>query len=106
MGFPGAIVATVAVFLRSFLILVGAFPFFDRLRHLERFSHAIAGILCPFVGLLGITALRFALNVHWNAFSVFLAALAFDALRLKVDILWVVLRAAAPDDENAAAVSG
>ncbi|MCX5884210.1 MAG: chromate efflux transporter [Deltaproteobacteria bacterium] len=90
-GFLGAIVATVAIFLPSFLILVGVAPYFDRLRASPWFARAIGGILCSFVGLLLMVTIRFALNVHWDFPHMALAGAAFVALLLKLDILWVVL---------------
>jgi chromate transporter len=90
-GFLGAIVATVAIFLPSFLILVGIAPYFDRLRASPWFARAIGGILCSFVGLLLTVTVRFALNVHWDFPHMALAGAAFAALIFKQDILWVVL---------------
>ena len=87
----GAIVATVAVFLPSFLILVGVAPYFDRLRASPWFARAISGILCSFVGLLFTVTIRFAWNVHWDFPHMALAGAAFAALIFKLDILWVVL---------------
>jgi len=89
-GLTGAIVATAAIFLPSFLILVGIAPYFDRLRASPWFARAIGGILCSFVGLLLTVTIRFALNVHWDFPHMALAGAAFAALILKLDILWVV----------------
>ncbi|WP_051327945.1 chromate efflux transporter [Desulfatirhabdium butyrativorans] len=93
-GIPGALVATAAVFLPSFLILIGVSPHFTRLRATPWFSRVIQGILCSFVGLLITVTIRFGLNVHWNLSHTALAAASFAALRLDVDILWVVITAA------------
>ncbi len=90
-GPAGAIVATAAIFLPSFLILVGSAPYFDRLRASPWFARAIDGILCSFVGLLLTVTLRFALNVHWDFPHIALAGTAFASLIFKLDILWVVL---------------
>jgi chromate transporter len=90
-GLLGALIATVAIFLPSFLILVGIAPWFDRVRSSPWFTRAISGILCSFVGLLFTVTIRFALNVHWDWPHLALAAAAFAALFFKVDILWVVL---------------
>jgi chromate transporter len=90
-GPAGAIVATTAIFLPSFLILIGVAPYFDRLRTSPWFARAINGILCSFVGLLFTVTLRFALNVHWDFSHMALAGAAFAALIFKLDILWVVL---------------
>ena len=90
-GLPGALVATVAIFLPSFLMLIGVAPWFDRVRSSPWFTRAIGGILCSFVGLLLTVTIRFALNVHWDWPHVALAAAALTALVFKLDILWVVL---------------
>jgi chromate transporter len=90
-GLPGALIATVAIFLPSFLILVGVAPWFDRVRSSPWFTRAIGGILCSFVGLLLTVTIRFAMNVPSDWSHLALAAAAFAALVFKVDILWVVL---------------
>lgn len=90
-GFAGAFVATIAIFLPSFLVLVGVAPYFDRLRTSPWFTRAINGILCSFVGLLLTATIRFALNVHWDFPHIALAVAAFAGLIFKLDILWVVL---------------
>ncbi len=90
-GFQGAFIATIAIFLPSFLILVGIAPWFDRVRSSPWFSRAIGGILCSFVGLLLSVTIRFALNIHWDVVHAIFAAAAFVALVFKLDILWVIL---------------
>jgi chromate transporter len=93
-GFQGAFIATIAIFLPSFLILVGVAPWFDRVRSSPWFSRAINGILCSFVGLLLSVTIRFALNIHWDFAHVAFAVAAFAALVFKLDILWVILAGA------------
>jgi chromate transporter len=90
-GPVGALIATIAIFLPSFLILIGIAPWFDRMRSSPWFTRAIGGILCSFVGLLFTVTIRFALNVHWDWLHLALAGAALAALLLKLDILWVVL---------------
>jgi chromate transporter len=87
----GGIVATISVFLPSFLVVVGVAPYYDRLRMSGQFQKAIGGILCSFVGLLLSVTVRFAMNVSWDIARILLAVAAFAALRLKANILWVVL---------------
>jgi chromate transporter len=89
-GTLGGLVATISIFLPSFLLVVGVSPFFDRLRASPWFNKAIAGVLCSFVGLLFTVIFRFAGNVQWNFQLGLLASAALVALMLKVDILWVV----------------
>lgn len=93
-GIPGAIVATLAIFSPSFIILIGVAPWYDRLRSSPWFIRSIRGVLCSFVGLLFSVIIRFALNIHWGWPQVVVAAGAFFALLLKVDLIWVILAGA------------
>jgi len=93
-GLVGATIATVAIFLPSFLLMVAAAPYFPRLIGLPYFVEAIRGILVSFVGLLLSVTVTFALQVTWDIPHLLLAIAAFVALLLKVEILWVVLAAA------------
>ena len=87
----GGLVATLCVFLPSFMMVVGIVPYFDRLRGSPYFKKVMTGILCSFVGLLLTVTIRFALNIPWDFTRILLSGAAFIALLLKVDILWVVL---------------
>jgi chromate transporter len=92
LGGPlGGVIATIGIFLPSFMVVVGISPYFDRLRASPSFNKVVGGVLCSFVGLLLTVTVRFALNVHWDLSHLFLASGAFVALLLKVDILWVVV---------------
>ncbi len=51
-GWAGGILALVAIFLPAFLLVVGALPFWDRLRVMGGFSGAMRGINAAVVGLL------------------------------------------------------
>jgi chromate transporter len=55
-GWTGAVLALVAIFLPSFLLIVGALPFWDLLRSAPVFQSALKGINAAVVGLL-LTAL-------------------------------------------------
>ena len=90
-GVPGAVVGTISVFTPSLIILLIIVPFFDRLQNNLLLLRALRGALISFVGLLLAVTIKFGLAAHWSALSVILAIAAFLALRLKVDILWVVL---------------
>jgi chromate transporter len=94
-GFPGAVVATIAIFTPSFLLLVGTAPFFDRLRHSHSFMKATQGVLASFVGLLLYVTLSFALAVPWDLVRVCLVLATLGALFRKVDLLYVVFAGAA-----------
>lgn len=51
-GWPGALLALVAIFLPSFLLVTGALPFWDLLRSVPVFQSALKGINSAVVGLL------------------------------------------------------
>jgi len=87
----GGLIATISVFLPSFMMVVGTVPYFDRLRSSPYFKKVITGIFCSFVGLLLAVTIRFALDIPWDLPRTLLTIAAFVALILKVDILWVVL---------------
>lgn len=55
-GWTGALLALVAIFLPSFLLIVGALPFWDSLRSMPVLQSALKGINAAVVGLL-LTAL-------------------------------------------------
>ena len=90
-GLVGAFVGTVAIFTPSFFMVLLTVPCFDRLQKSVLFRRALRGVLASFVGLLLAVAVRFGLDISWSIPSVLLAVAAFAALRLRVDILWVVL---------------
>ncbi len=90
-GLVGGLIATISVFLPSFLLVIGTAPYFDRLRRSRTFNQAIGGVLCSFVGLLLTVTIRFAGAISWDVLRLLLAGTAFIALLRKVDILWVVL---------------
>ena len=62
-GWTGAMLALVAIFLPSFLLIAGALPFWDLLRSVPVFQSALKGINAAVVGLL-LTALY---NPVWTS---------------------------------------
>ena len=65
-GIPGAIVATVGIFLPA-LVLVGvAHPFLDRMRASKDLSAAIDGLNAAAVGLIGVSAYLLAQDAFFN----------------------------------------
>ena len=51
-GIPGAIVATLAIFLPAFLLIIGALPFWNSLRRSSHIQGALIGINAAVVGIL------------------------------------------------------
>ena len=91
---PGAFVATASVFLPSFVLVALVAPHFDKLQSLAPFRGATRGALVSFVGLLAAVTVRFVFATSWTIEAAILAVAALAALRLRVDLLWVVLGAA------------
>ncbi|KAB1441756.1 chromate efflux transporter [Pseudodesulfovibrio senegalensis] len=89
-GLVGAFVATVAVFTPSLFILLASTPLYGRLASSGVARRALRGSLVSLVGLMAAVAGRFLLETHWNSVSVFIAAAAFMALRLRLNVLLVV----------------
>jgi chromate transporter len=90
-GVPGAIIATMSIFLPSFVIVIGIVPYFDRLRRSRAMQQALSGIVCAAVGLMLTVTVRLALEIPWDLPRAVLASLAVVALGLQVDLLWVVV---------------
>jgi len=80
-GTIGAIIATLAIFLSSFLLVVGTLPVWERLRRRGDVRAALAGVNAAVVGLLGAALYRPVLTsaIHGPA-DVALAALALALL--------------------------
>jgi len=91
---PGAIVATVAIFTPSFLLVVSVAGFFGRLNRSVYFRKAVTGIFASFVGLLLYVTVKFAFAVPWDIVRVIIACATLVALFKKVDILYIVPGAA------------
>jgi len=87
----GGCIATLGIFLPSFLIITGIVPYYDRLRASLHFTRTMRGILCSFVGLLLSVTIHFAQNIPWDIPRILLAGAALGALLLRVEIIWVIL---------------
>lgn len=90
-GAWGGVIATLAIFAPSFLIVVGAEPYFDRMQGSLWFRRAINGILLSFVGLLLSVTIRFVMGISWTWQLALVAAGALVTLLLGGEILWVVI---------------
>jgi chromate transporter len=51
-GWLGGLLCLVAIFLPSFLLLIGALPYWDRLRHVPAAQSALRGVNAAVVGIL------------------------------------------------------
>jgi len=92
-GITGAVVATLAVFLPSFLMTALAARPLARLRRNPRVAGFIRGVLPAVVAMLlvaAVTIARSALGLDWRLLLLALAALIL-LVRFKVDAVYVVL---------------
>jgi chromate transporter len=94
-GTFGAVVATIAMFTPSLVVLLAAAPHFDRIRSSAPYARASKGIAAGFVGLLAVMAFRFAHGITWNVAGTVLGVASMAALLWKIDVLYIVLAAIA-----------
>ncbi len=93
-GVPGAILATIAIFLPGFLILVGVLPFWSRVRTNARVRAALVGVNAAVVGLLAAAWIDpIVLRTVTKPVDAVFAAALFLALLLKAPP-WAVVGAA------------
>jgi len=93
-GLAGAVVATMAVFIPSFILLVIGASIFDRLKQSLLFQRSVKGIFASFVGLLLYVTIKFAIAVPWDFIRLMIVVAAIVALLKKIDILYIVLAGA------------
>ena len=95
-GLAGGVVAIVAIFLPSFLLVIGAFPSWGRLRSSPGFRGALAGVNAAVVGLI-LAALYDPILTSAVAtpLDAALIVTAFVALRLRNVPPWLVVAALA-----------
>jgi chromate transporter len=89
-GVPGALLATLAIFLPSWVILVVAAPRFQVWSRRGRAQALIRGVVASFIGMLLSLLVRFGNLALVDLPSVLLTALAFATLLLGVDLPLVI----------------
>jgi chromate transporter len=94
-GILGATFATVCIFLPSSLLLVLLAPHFARLRGLRTVQDAVGGLLAAFIAMLLHVLAEVARSAFLGPWDIALAAAAIAALRLRVNVVWVVVGAIA-----------
>lgn len=91
-GLPGAVVATLAIFAPSFVIVMVTGPWIPRLRESAVVGDFLTGVNAAVVALILVTALRLAQVAVADAPTAFLGVVALIALvRYGVDSLWLVV---------------
>jgi chromate transporter len=89
-GFTGALVATIAVLLPSFLILLSLSPFFRELRALPFVAPMTQGLLSAFMGMLFQLLIHLSRESLTDCWSLVLVAAYFILLRVKVSPIYLV----------------
>jgi chromate transporter len=92
-GAFGAVVATIAMFTPSLVVLLATAPHFDRIRSSALYARVSKGIAAGFVGLLAVMAYRFAQGIAWSVTGGVLGVASMAALLRKIDVLYIVLTA-------------
>ena len=92
-GVTGGLLATVAIFLPSFLLLFGVLPFWQSLQHQSHVKSALWGVNASVLGLLLATVydpiLTQTISDIWD---LALAILAFTVLYFgRISVVWVVM---------------
>jgi chromate transport protein ChrA len=77
------------------LLLVLLAPYVARLQHLAVVQDAVAGLLAAFIAMLLHVLAEVAKSAFTGPWDVALAVAAIVALRLRVNVVWVVLGAIA-----------
>jgi len=85
-GWLGGLICLVAIFLPSFLLLIGALPFWDSLRRLPMVQSALRGVNAAVVGLL-LAALY---KPVWTSAILTPADFAIGTLAFLLLVLWAV----------------
>lgn len=85
-GIPGAIIATAAIFLPAFLLIIGALPFWNSLRGSPRVQGALIGINAAVVGIL----LAAFYNPLWTTAILAPADFALASLLFILLVFWKV----------------
>ncbi len=94
-GLAGALLGTVGIFLPSLFMMLLAEPWFLRFRNAPVWRGAARGLALSFVGLLAAVTFQFARATAWSLPAAAIGASALAALLLKVNVVWIVLAAAA-----------
>ncbi len=93
-GVPGGLLATVAIFLPSFLLVPLVFPLVPRLRRSPRLAAALDGVNVAALGLMAAVAWQLARTALVDPITVAIAAAAAVLLiRFRVNAVWPILGA-------------
>ena len=91
-GLPGALLATVGIFLPSFVFVLATNPFIPRLRRSPWLSGLLDGVNVAALGLMAAVTLELGQDALRDGVTVALAASAAVLLvRFKINSTWLIL---------------
>ena len=95
-GVPGALVASLAIFLPAFIYVAISSPFLGRMRESKYLAHFLDGVNVASLGLMLVVCLSLAQNILSSAFSIiFFFINLLILLRFKINSAWLILLALA-----------
>ncbi len=92
-GLVGAVVASVSVFAMSFVIVLAASHYRERIVASRLARKALSGVLATLGGMIVAVCFALAKAVEWGWPSALLLGLSLAALAAKVAVYWIVLGA-------------
>ena len=92
MGWLGALIATIAIFLPSLILIVIFGGFHEKIKHLKSVKVVIKGFLAGFLGIILAIAVQFGQRslVNWQTWMIFLISLLL-IIKYKKDVIWTIL---------------
>jgi len=94
-GLPGAIAATIGIFLPSFLLVGLVFPWFEKLRKNPILSIVLDGVNVASIALMAAVTIKLGIAtiVSWQSAIVFLVS-AILLIKTKINSTWLILAGA------------
>jgi chromate transporter len=91
-GLPGAIAATVGIFLPSFLLVGLVFPWFEKLRKNPILSIVLDGVNIASIALMAAVTIKLGLStiIDWQSAIIFIVS-AIVLIKTKVNSTWLIL---------------
>lgn len=94
-GFPGAIAATIGIFLPSFLLVGFVFPWFEKLRKNPILSIVLDGVNVASIALMAAVTIKLGIAtiVSWQSVIIFLVSAGL-LIKTKINSTWLILAGA------------
>lgn len=94
-GFPGAIAATIGIFLPSFLLVGFVFPWFEKLRKNPILSIVLDGVNVASIALMASVTIKLGIAtiVSWQSVIIFFVSAGL-LIKTKINSTWLILAGA------------